>query len=329
MPKVELHVHLEGSLQPSTLLQLLGKHGDLPALRAIPRSAEGLREWYAFRDFAHFIEVYLASVEALRDPEDFELLARTAADALAAQRVRYAEVTWSPQLHLGRGLSLPDVFAGLEAGRVAAEAEHGIVLRWVTDVSGHLPVEAADRALDAVLALEAPSVIGFGLGGPEVDRAPFAPVFRRARAAGLRSLPHAGEVTGPDSIRSALDDLGAERIGHGIAAVRDPELLARLAREQVVLEVCPTSNVRTRVVASLAEHPLRRLLDAGVPVTVASDDPPMFGTTLNREHLACLRELGLTRAQLAETVAVGVRAGSAPEPVRAGLLAELAALPLD
>ncbi|NHC13061.1 adenosine deaminase [Motilibacter sp. E257] len=316
-------------MQPSTLLQLLAKHRGLSALEAIPNSPDALREWYAFRDFAHFIEVYLASVEVLRDPEDFELLSRTTALGLAAQQVRYAEVTWSPQLHLGRGLPLAEVFAGLEQGRRAAEAESGVVLRWVTDVSGHLGPDEAERALDAVLELEAPSVIGFGLGGPEVDRADYAHVFARARAAGLRSLPHAGEVTGPESVWSALDDLGAERIGHGIAAARDPRLLARLAAEQVALEVCPTSNVRTRVVPSLAEHPLRRLLDAGVPVTIASDDPPMFGTTLHQEHLACLQQLGLRRAELMETVAVGVRASSAPEPLRQRVLEELAAVPLD
>ncbi|MFC5379417.1 adenosine deaminase [Aquipuribacter nitratireducens] len=326
LPKHELHVHLEGSMPPETLLALRHRHG----LHTLPGDLDGIRDLYEFRDFDHFIRTYLAVVQALREEEDFELLARSALGLLADQVVRYAEVTWTPVLHADRGVPVEAVFAGLEAGRLAVEAEGGPVVRWVTDLPGHLGPDAAERTLDLVLGLGGgtppPSVVGFGLGGPEVDRAPFAAAFARARAAGLRSLPHAGEVTGPESVRAALDHLGAERLGHGIAVAQDAALMAEVAERGVVVEVCPTSNLRTRVVASYEEHPLRRMLDAGVAVTINSDDPPMFGTTLREEHLVALRHLGLGPAELLACARTAATAGSAPPAVVERTLADLDAL---
>ncbi len=227
-------------------------------------------------------------------------------------------------------MALPEVFEGLETAREAAEQAGGPVVRWVTDLPGHLGPEAAEETLDLVLGLGGgtppASVVGFGLGGPEVDRRPFAPAFARARAHGLRSLPHAGEVTGPASVRAALDHLGAERIGHGIGMAQDPALMAEVAGRGVVVEVCPTSNLRTRVVGSWAEHPLPRMLAAGVRVALGSDDPPMFGTSIRQEHLVCLQELGLDREQLVACTRTAATAGSAPEHVVARTLADLAAV---
>lgn len=326
LPKHELHVHLEGSMPPETLLALGRRHGST----SLPDDLDGVRRLYAFRDFDHFIATYLTVVENLRDTEDFRVLTEAVLDRLREQEARYAEITWTPLIHGMRGVAVEDVFAGLEQARTAAEVDGGPVVRWVTDVAGHLGPEAAEATLDAVLALGggAPpaSVVGFGLGGPEVDRRPFSRAFARAKDAGLRSLPHAGEVTGPESVRAALDDLGAERIGHGIAMAQDPALMAEVAERRVVVEVCPTSNLRTRVVASYDEHPLLRMLEAGVAVTVNSDDPPMFGTSLRQEHLVALQHLGLTRRQLVACARTATTGGSAPEAVVSRTLADLDAV---
>lgn len=327
LPKVELHVHLEGSMRPETLLDLRERHqiDDLPATRA------AIRQWYEFRDFDHFITVYLASVRALKDGADFAALARATADGLAAQNVPYAEVTFTPWLHMSRGIALREVFAGLEEGRVAAERRSGVELRWITDVPGDMGVEAAERTLEALLDLggaalgpQGGSVVGFGLGGPEVARPPFRAVFAAARAAGLHSVPHAGEAAGPESVWAALDELGAKRIGHGISAVEDTALLARLRAERTVLEVCPTSNVRTGVVPDLAAHPLAALVGAGLAVTVNSDDPPMFDTTLTGEYLAALGPLGLSRTQLVACAATAIGGSFMPSAQKEALQAELA-----
>lgn len=326
LPKHELHVHLEGSMPPATLLALRERHG----VSTLPAGLDGIRAMYEFRDFDHFIVTYLKVVETLRDAEDFALLARSVIENLASQNVRYAELTVSPLIHTMRGVDPAEVFAGIEAGRVAAEEATGTVVRWITDLPGHLGPDAAERTLDMVLAAGGgsppPSVVGFGLGGPEVDRAPFAAAFTRAREAGLRSLPHAGEVTGPESVRAALDDLHAERIGHGIAMARDPDLIAEVARRGIVVEVCPTSNLRTRVVRSLDEHPLRRMVDAGVAVTLNSDDPPMFGTSLRGEYLAALQGIGLSRDELVACARTAATAGSAPAAVLDRTLADLDAV---
>ena len=323
VPKHELHVHLEGSMPPETLLDLARRHG----VTSLPDSLDGVRGLYEFTDFDHFVRTYLRVVQLLREREDFRLLTQGVLERLAHQDVRYAEITWTPLLHTVRGLAVEEVFAGLEDARTAVEAAGGPVVRWVTDVAGHLGPEASEETLDLVLRLGGgtppASVVGFGLGGPEVDRRPFARPFARARAAGLRSLPHAGEVTGPESVRAALEDLGAERIGHGIAIARDEALMSEVAGRGVVVEVCPTSNLRTRVVASYEEHPLLRMLEAGVAVTVNSDDPPMFGTTLSQEYLLCLRRLGLTRTQLVGCARTAATGGSAPEEVVARTLADL------
>jgi aminodeoxyfutalosine deaminase len=324
LPKAELHVHLEGSLAPETLIELAGKHGLLDDGR-IPSTLDALREWYGFRDFPHFIEVYETAVHALRDEEDFARLAEQTGRSLAEQGVRYAEVTWTPFIHLDRGVPAEVVFDGYEHGRKEAERRYGIRMRWITDFPGHAGLDAGMLTLDTVLAHGSDAVVGFGVGGIEVERAQFRELFRRARAHGLRSNPHAGETTGPATVRSALDDLGAERIGHGIASAADPELMNRLRDEGIPLEVCLTSNVRTRSVPSLREHPLPRLVAAGVPVTVATDDPPMFGTTLLQEYEVAADILGLDEDGLTDLAAASFDAAFLPEREKRAYLAELRA----
>lgn len=294
LPKVELHVHLEGSLLPETLLALARKH-ELTDLLA---HADDFASWYAFRDFPHFVEVYLQAVQALREEEDFALMTRDVAANLARQNVRYAEIHVSLYNHLERDIPAEVVFAGLEAARKEAERDHGIVLRWIPDFAGHVGPHAGDQSLDAVLAHGPASVIAFGVGGIEVEREPFADVFARARAAGLHSVVHAGETEGPDRVWAAIRDLHAERIGHGIGAVRDPQLVDELVDRRIPVDVCPTSNLRTRMVERLADHPLPRMIDAGLLVTLNSDDPPMFDTDLTQEYIAA-QELGVDIAMLA------------------------------
>ncbi|MFC4565127.1 adenosine deaminase [Nocardiopsis mangrovi] len=321
LPKVELHVHLEGSMQPATLLELARKH----RVERIPTTIEGIRDWYAFSDFPHFIDVYLTSVEALRDEEDFALLAADVAARLAAQNVRYAEVHVSLYGHMMRGVPAAVVFAGIEHARVEAERTHGIRLRWIPDFPGDYGAGAGEETLDAVLAHRPDGVIGFGVGGIEVPRAPFADLFARARAAGLRSLPHAGENGGPERVREALDLLHAERIGHGIDAMRDPALVDRLRESGVPVDVSPTSNLRTRAIEAIEDHPLPRMLEAGLVVTLNTDDPPMFGTDLLNEYRTAHR-LGLGAGDLALLARNGVAASFLEAPAKAALTAEIDAL---
>ncbi|MEU9506267.1 adenosine deaminase [Micromonospora sp. NPDC048170] len=290
LPKVELHVHHVGSASPRIVAELAARHeGRSP----VPADPAALADYFAFRDFAHFIEVYLSVVDLIRDQEDVWLLTHEVARELARQQVRYAELTVTPYSHVHRGIPAPAFCEAIEDARKRAEADFGIELRWCFDIPGEAGLAAAEETLRISLEERPDGLISFGLGGPEigVPRPQFKPYFDRARAAGLRSVPHAGETTGPQTVWDALRDLGAERIGHGISAARDPELLAYLAEHRIGLEVCPTSNVRTRAVASIEEHPLRQLVEAGLLVTINSDDPPMFGTTLNDEYAVAARLL--------------------------------------
>jgi aminodeoxyfutalosine deaminase len=213
----------------------------------------------------------------------------------------------------------------IEDARVAAERDFGLVLRWIYDVPGESGVPSANASLDFALNHRPDALVGFGLGGPEigVPRPQFRPHFDAARAAGLRSVPHAGETTGPGTVWDALRDLGAQRIGHGTSAAQDSELLAHLAETGVPLEVCPSSNIATRAVATLDEHPIRAFRDAGVTVTVNSDDPPMFGTTLNREYEIAADLLGLDESGVADLARTALRASFAPDDVKHRVLGEI------
>ena len=322
LPKAELHVHHVGSASPHAVAQLAARHeGSTP----VPADPDKLAEYFTFTDFAHFIEVYLSVVDLIRTPEDVWTLTYEVAAALSAQQVRYAELTVTPYSTVVRGVAAPAFCEAIEDARLRAEADLGIVLRWCFDIPGEAGAPAAELTLDVALTERPAGLVSFGLGGPEVGvpREAFAPYFAHARAAGLHSVPHAGESTGPDTIWDAIRYLGAERIGHGIAAVRDPELLAYLAATGTVLEVCPTSNVRTRSVPSLAEHPLPALVAAGVPVTINSDDPPMFSTTLTDEYLVAARLLDLEETGVADLARAAVRGSFLDDLGKQSLLAEI------
>jgi aminodeoxyfutalosine deaminase len=301
MPKVELHVHLAGAMPAAT-----GDAGRFPT-------------------FAEFAAAYGAWQRRLNTGGEVAAAVGHLARGLAACRVRYAEVTVTPLSHVRHGIAPDELAEGLDAGRRGAAADHGVRIAWVFDVSGEEGEAAGSATVDWVLRHAPAETVGFGLGGPEagVPRARFAEAFARARAAGLASVPHAGEVDGPESVWSALRDLRADRIGHGIQSVRDPALLEHLAAEGVVLEVCPTSNLCTGAVRAIEEHPLPALLAAGVPVSLATDNPGIFGVDLNGEYLQVHERLGVDRDGLVEIAATGIEAALCPPDLKARLRSEL------
>jgi aminodeoxyfutalosine deaminase len=294
MPKAEIHIHLEGSVRPGTLLALARRNGVAP-----PADDEaGLREFFRFRDFPHFVEVYIAVCNCLRTPDDFATIVRELGEDAAAQNIRYLEVHFNPESNVRkRGLDFHEMLAGMNRGRAEARERWGVEMRWIADGirDSETSPYSVTRTVDWIVALRPEDgVVALGLGGDEVGYppAPFAADFGRARAAGFHTVAHAGETTGHATICDSLDLLGVQRIGHGISAIENPDLIARLARERIPLELCPTSNVCTGVVPSLAEHPFRAFDEAGVVVTVNSDDPPLFGTTLTDEFLVLAQQWG-------------------------------------
>ena len=321
LPKAELHVHHVGSASPRIVAELAARHPDA----GVPADPERLAEFFTFRDFSHFIEVYLAVVDLITDAADIRMLTYEVARELAAQQVRYAELTVTPYSSVRRGIAAEAFCEAIEDARLAAERDLGVMLRWCFDIPGEAGLPAAELTARIATELQPAGLISFGLGGPEigVPRGQFQPYFDQARAVGLHSVPHAGETTGPETIWDSIRLLGAERIGHGTSAATDPELLDYLRENQIALEVCPTSNVATRAVPSLAEHPLPALVEAGVQVTINSDDPPMFSTDLNNEYLIAASLLGLDRTGLAELAKAAVTASFAPDQTRRLLLTEI------
>jgi adenosine deaminase len=322
LPKAELHVHHIGSASPDVVLQLAQRHA---GITPVPTDREALARYFTFTDFAHFIEVYLSVADLIRDPADVWTLTHQVGADLAAQQVRYAEVTITPYSSIVRGIAAEAFCEALEDARRTVERDHDVTLRWCFDIPGEAGLEAADVTLDVALRCRPDGLVSFGLGGPEtgVPRPQFASHFARARAEGLHSVPHAGESAGPQSIWEALDSLGAERIGHGIAAAQDQALMEALVDRGIALEVCPTSNVRTRSVPSLEEHPLPALVEAGVIVTINSDDPPMFATTLNKEYVVAASLLGLDVTGVADLARTAARVSFQPAVGKAALIAEI------
>ena len=323
MPKVELHVHLEGSIRPATLLQLAERNGvSLPA-----QDVEGLRDFYRFCDFGHFIEVYITITGCLRTPDDYRLIAYEFGSDCARQNISYAEVTFTITTNTRlTGLDWQAILEGLNAGRAQARAEFGVDWSWVLDISRDNP-ETQDQVIEIVLAARDQGVVALGLGGSEA-RFPaelFERAFERARQAGLPRVPHAGEHAGPRSIWAALRLLHADRLGHGVRCVEDPALVEYLRERQIPLEVCPTSNVCLGVYPDYATHPLRRLWDAGLLVTVNSDDPALFGADLNREYEVLVDHFGFSADELEQVSLNGLHASLLPEPDQAQLEAEFRA----
>ncbi|WP_148570697.1 adenosine deaminase [Nocardioides caldifontis] len=319
LPKAELHVHHVGSASPRIVAALAERHPG-----TVPSDLDALRAFFTFRDFAHFIEVYLAVVDLVRTPEDVRMLTYEVAADMAAQNIRYAELTCTPYTNVMAGVPIEAFVEAIEDARVAAERDHGVRLHWIYDVPGEFGVEAATATVE-YLPVSPPTLVGFGLGGPEigVERPQFKPAFDAARAAGLHSVPHAGETTGPETVWDAIRELGAERIGHGTSSTQDPALLAHLVENRIPLEVCPTSNIATRAVATLDEHPIKEMYAAGALVTVNSDDPPMFGTDLNREYDIAATLLDLDEQGIAGLARAAVEASFLDRPGKDALIGEI------
>ena len=321
LPKAELHVHLQGAASVATVLELAQRHPEA----SIPTTESELRNFYTFTDFAHFIDVYIAVNELVRTPGDVQALVFGLGRDLEQVQVRYAEVTVTPDSHLLMGIAPDALSQALTDGRLQVLEEFGVELAWIFDIPGELGLESGVRTIEWAERHLPDASVGFGLGGPEigVPRSAFSEVFRRANALGLASVPHAGETTGPDTIRESLDCLDAVRIGHGIAAAQEPQLMAELIERDIVLEVCPTSNVCTRAVANLHEHPFPQLREAGVRLTLNTDDPGMFDTDLNKEYRIAHEIFGLDALELTEIARESVRASFAGQATKTRLLAEI------
>ena len=334
VPKAELHVHLEGAILPATLLELARRNRvQLPY-----DTPEGLREWFVFRDFPHFIEIYGAISRCLRAVEDYELIAYEFGREMARQNTRYAEVTFSPAFHERMGVSHDVYFRGLSQGRARAQADFGVEMNWVFDIIRSISGDPsaiprwAEYTVDVAIQSMGEGVIALGLGGYEVGYPPesFERYFDRARAAGLHSAPHAGETAGPASVWGAIRNLGAERIGHGVRSIEDPKLVEYLVASRIPIEVNPNSNLRLGVYPEISAHPLRRLFEAGVELSVNSDDPPLFSTTLTDDLLTLPRGFGFGIEAIDTIVLNGVRHSFLPLERRVAMetafRAEMAAL---
>ena len=303
LPKIELHVHLEGTIRPHTLLAIARRNGlSLPA-----DTVEGLADLYRFTSFHHFLEVWKLTTNCLRTAEDFAQVVVDYAAEAAAHGAVYIEGIFSPAERVATGVSWEALFDGYCDGAQQAEEDHGVIVRLTPDLHWGVDREDAMEVATRAVAFKERGIVGLGMGGREglCPPAEYAKAFALAKDAGLGSVPHAGESGSPDFVRAVLDDLGADRVRHGIRAVEDPALVADLVERGTVLDVCPTSNLRTRVVANLEQHPLPRLVDAGVACSVSTDDPAMFGTDLGREYEVASR-LGLDPRIIYEAGVQGV-----------------------
>ncbi|HEV7132927.1 MAG TPA: adenosine deaminase [Gaiellaceae bacterium] len=283
-PKIELHVHLEGTVRAHTLLDI-ARRNDYP----LPAdTVEGLAELYRFTDFRHFIEVWILTTNALQTEADFRQMVVDYAAEAAAHGAVYLEGIFSPAERVRRGCTWEEIFEGVCAGAQEARELHGVEIRLTPDIPRGFTQEEAQATVEWSARYRDRGVVGVGLGGLEAEfpPEPYEPAFTLARSLGLGSVPHAGEVAGAASVRGALDALGADRLRHGIRAGEDPGLVREIASRGIVLDVCPLSNLRTGAVRSLAEHPLPRLVAAGVLCSISTDDPAMFDTDLGRDYEA-------------------------------------------
>ncbi|SEP75240.1 adenosine deaminase [Microlunatus flavus] len=320
LPKAELHVHQVGSASPRIVAQLAERHPG-----TVPADPEALVDYFRFDDFAHFIAIYLSVVELVETAEDVRLLTYEVAREMAGQQVRYAELTVTPYLSVGEKLPAEAFLEAIEDARTSAERDFGVRLRWIFDIPADFGIPAAEATASIALDHDVPGLVGFGIGGSEegFPRSMFRDQFDRARAHGLGSVPHAGETTGPATVWDAIETLGAQRIEHGISAAQDPDLMAYLAENDITLDVCPTSNVALKVVDDLASHPLPTLVAAGVPVSINTDDPPMFGTDLNGEYAVAARLLDLDETGLARLARAAVDGAFIDETTKTTLRGEI------
>ncbi len=321
LPKAELHLHLEGTVDPETLWTLAERRRT-PLFEAGRAALEAV---YQTGDFTSFLGAFKVVCQHLQEPEDYELITYNALRRLAEQNVHYAEVSVSAGVILWKQQDLPSLMEGIEAGYLRARQDCGIRAQWIFDAVRHFGTDHVRTVAQAAVALQDRGVIGFGIGGDE-RRAPaelFGDVFAYARSEGLRLVAHAGETAGPESVWAALRVLGVERIGHGLTAAGDPELVQHLAEKQVPVELNVTSNVRTGCLREATLHPVRRYFDAGLLVTLNSDDPALFGTDLNQEYLLAHRTFGFGRGELTRLAENSFRASFLPAGEKADCLAEL------
>jgi aminodeoxyfutalosine deaminase len=294
LPKAELHLHLEGTIDPATLLELRKKHGKVSTLAEV-------EQLYQYKDFAGFLMAFKAVTEDLQTPADYELVIYGLMQKLKAENVLHAEVYVSVGVNLWRKQDFAAIFEGLERGRERGERDFGVSLLWIFDAVRQFGAEKAKDVVELAIRYKGRGVVGFGIGGDEAKAGPelFREVYAYAADNGLRLTAHAGESAGPDSVWGALN-LHAERIGHGLTASHDAELVEELSRRQIPVEICITSNLRTGVCSAIAEHPVRRYFDQGIMVTLNSDDPAMFGTTLAGEYQQAQDVFGFTDEHLRE-----------------------------
>ncbi|WP_405010552.1 adenosine deaminase [Kitasatospora sp. NBC_01539] len=320
LPKAELHLHIEGTLEPELAFRLAERNGV-----ALPfASVEELRAAYRFDDLQSFLDLYYRLTDVLRTEQDFTDLAEAYLVRAREQGVRHAEIFFDPQAHTGRGIPFDTVITGLDTALRRSEERHGITTRLILSFLRDLPVEEALATLEEAKP-HLDSITAVGLDSAEVGHPPaaFAAVYERARELGLRAVAHAGEEGPAAYVREALDVLHVERIDHGIRSLEDPELVERLVRERIPLTVCPFSNVRLRCVDTLADHPLRRMLDAGLVVTVNSDDPAYFGGYVGQNLTDTAAALGLTEDDQRTLARNSFEASFLDAPTRDRYLAEV------
>jgi adenine deaminase len=320
LPKAELHIHIEGSLEPEMMLALAGRNGV-----ALPyRDVEAVRAAYRFGNLQDFLDLYYRGMSVLRQDQDFYDLAMAYLRRAAAENVRHAEIFFDPQGHTERGIAFKTVIDGLWRALGDGEREFGITASLILCFLRHLDEASAERTLDDAQPWRE-RIIGVGLDSSEKGHPPskFQRVFARARGLGLHAVAHAGEEGPADYVRQALDLLQVERIDHGNRALDDPELIARLVRQKMPLTVCPLSNLRLCVVNDLSGHPLKRMLEAGLVATVNSDDPAYFGGYVNDNYRAVSDALALKRDEIAAIVRNGFHASLMDASAKDAALAEV------
>ena len=338
LPKAELHLHLEGAVDPLTLAELSRRH-NTPLPTANNRynvegsgdvlTEEDVRRLYSYKDFNGFMLAFKAVTERLRTAEDYEFVTYRLMEKLSRQNVLHAEVYVSVGVIQWRGQEFEPLFEGMERGRARGERDFGVSLLWIFDAVRHFGVEAAEKVFSLAASMRNPHVVGIGIGGIE-QQGPaesFKHLYRNAAEQGLRLTVHAGETLGPQSVWAALN-IGAERIGHGVSVMRDPELVEVLAQRQVPLEVCISSNVRTGVCAGLAEHPVKAMFDSGLMITLNTDDPEMFQTSLSKEYELARQEFGFSDDHLRELARNAFEASFLPPEKKLEFLHRIDALVL-
>ena len=320
LPKVELHVHHVGSVPLRAVAELAARHPG-----TVPSDPDELARYFIFDDFPHFIRNYLAVVDLIKTAEDVRLITYEVAAEMASQNIRYAELTVTPYISITDELPAEAFLEAIEDARQAASRDHGVELKWIFDIPADFGLPAAELTASIALDHDVPGLVGFGLGGSErgFPRSMFRDQFDRARAAGLRSVPHAGETTGPDNVWDAVISLGGERIEHGIAAAGDQRLLEHLVKHKIALDICLTSSVALRVVPDLDQYPIGELVAAGVTITINTDDPPMVGTDLNNEYAIAAGLLDLDTHGVMGLALAAVEASFASSETKAALRTEI------